>query len=135
MIRSIYDQAGHKINAKENKTKLFQYRENYIFVSLFFFASSFFTWCFSTCLLLFLLCPQQSKNLCNSEIVQLVSGSILELYLRKVGIPTLSKSIPTLRTGYINSYNPLYNSRIVRYNSRIGGQSRNSYFAQVQFRN
>ena len=29
----------------------------------------------------------------------------------------------------------MYNSRIVRYNSRIGGQSRNSYFAQVQFRN
>ena len=26
-------------------------------------------------------------------------------------------------------------SRIVRYNSGIGGQSRNSHFAQVQFRN
>ena len=56
-------------------------------------------------------------------------------FLRKVGIPTLSKSIPTLRTEYISRLFPLYNSRIVRYNSRIGGQSRNSYFAQVQFRN
>ena len=60
-------------------------------------------------------------------------------FLRKVGIPTLSKSIPTLRTEYISTLFPLYNSRIVRYNSRIvsriGGQSRNSYFAQVQFRN
>ena len=56
-------------------------------------------------------------------------------FLRKVGIPTLSKSIPTLRTEYISTLFPLYNSRIVRYNSRIGGQSRNSYFVQVQFRN
>ena len=55
--------------------------------------------------------------------------------LHKVGIPTLSKSIPTLRTEFISSLLPLYNSRIVRYNSRIGGQSENTYFAQVQFRN
>ena len=56
-------------------------------------------------------------------------------FLRKVEIPTLPRSIPTLRTEFISSPFPLYNSRIVRYNSRIGGQSRNSYFAQVQFRN
>ena len=54
-------------------------------------------------------------------------------FLRKLGIPTLSKSIPTLRTEFISSLFHLYNSRIVRYNSRIGGQSRNSYFAQVHF--
>ena len=46
--------------------------------------------------------------------------------------------IPTLRRTWLQQKSikyPLRNSRIVRYNSGIGGQSRNSHNAQVQFRN
>ena len=46
--------------------------------------------------------------------------------------------IPTLRKAWLYQKSikyPLRNSRIVRYNYGIGGQSRNSHNAQVQFRN